>query len=122
MPYNILIVEDEFLIGRDTQLTLEDMGHKVEFAMFASDALTMANQHHPDLLVMDLKLEGSENGIELAKKIHQSCDTAMPVIFITGNVDLVSQANLGSVVNYTCLSKPCSERKLRDAIEKLMSK
>jgi len=80
---SILIVEDEYLPGLHLKTALGREGHAVYGpATTAQEALEIARQNSPDLVLMDIRLAGAEDGIEAAKRIRESSEVA--IIFMSG--------------------------------------
>ena len=83
----ILIVEDEGILACKTQLDLEDMGHEViGIADTGVEALELIRKDVPDIILMDIVLQGTMNGVELTELIngrHPECK----VIFVTAHMD-----------------------------------
>jgi CheY-like chemotaxis protein len=66
-PISILLVEDEGLIARDLEDTLTRLGYRVSgIASEGTEAIEMARELHPQLVVMDVSLRGDVDGIEAA--------------------------------------------------------
>ena len=62
-----LVVEDDFLIAEATCAQLEDLGLAVcGSAASASIAVSLAREHQPSIVLMDLQLEGEEDGVDAA--------------------------------------------------------
>ena len=80
----ILIVEDEYLIALSFKRELENIGYDV-FEPVASGqaAVDAASQEHPDIILMDMGLAGTLNGIEAARSITNQHN--IPIIFMTGH-------------------------------------
>ncbi len=78
----ILVVEDERITANDIKYSLEKVGHHVP-AMVSTgeDAIEKAGEFRPDLVLMDIKLEGKIDGIEAAEAIRSKF--AIPVIYLT---------------------------------------
>ena len=71
-PANILIVEDEFILASDLGLRLRDLGYAVAgVAATGADALALAERHRPDLVLMDIRLQGPMDGIATALEIRR---------------------------------------------------
>jgi PAS domain S-box-containing protein len=86
MNKNILIVEDEALIGLDLKARLEQVGYTVPLiADTAEDALAGVECHRPSLVLMDIRLRGAQDGIEVADQIRRRFD--LPVIFVTAHAE-----------------------------------
>jgi len=112
----ILVVEDERIVARDLQYTLTDLGYEVTgTAASADDALREVASRVPDLVLMDIRLQGSLDGIELAAQLKARHE--LPIVFLTGNGDnlTVFRALTGEPDGYVL--KPFDSRNLRNAIE-----
>ncbi|HVP97583.1 response regulator [Methanoregula sp.] len=116
-PPTILIVEDELIVAENLRLVLSGMGYEVpEPAGTSSEALERAASLAPDLILMDIVLEGSPmDGIETAKKIGQMKD--VPVIFVTAYSDKKTLSRVKGTEPYAYILKPFNERELAFAIE-----
>jgi diguanylate cyclase (GGDEF)-like protein len=115
-PISILLVEDEGLIARDLEDTLTRLGYRVSgIASEGTEAIEMARELHPQLVVMDVSLRGDVDGIEAACAIQE--DAPVPVIFLTGHSDTetLQRAVMTGPLGY--LIKPFQEDDLRAAIE-----
>ncbi|UEM19240.1 response regulator [Skermanella mucosa] len=79
----VLIIEDEPLIAEDIAGLVTDMGHTVcGSAAREEEALRLARETAPELILADIQLKGGDSGIKAVQKILRS--TNLPVIFITG--------------------------------------
>jgi diguanylate cyclase (GGDEF)-like protein len=115
-PVSILLVEDEGVIARDLEDTLTRLGYRVSgIASEGAEAIEMARELHPQLVVMDVSLRGDVDGIEAACAIQE--DAPVPVIFLTGHSDTetLQRAVMTGPLGY--LIKPFQEDDLRCAIE-----
>ena len=82
----ILIVEDEVIIALDLKKTLKDLGYSlVGTVTSGEEAVKAAGKMHPDLILMDIKLQGHINGLEAGKKIQDKFN--IPIIYITAYSD-----------------------------------
>jgi PAS domain S-box-containing protein len=83
---NILVVEDERITAKDIKNSLEKVGYNVP-AMVATgeDAIQFSDENRPDLVIMDIKLEGNVDGIEAAETIRSKF--SIPVIYLTSYSD-----------------------------------
>lgn len=113
---NILIVEDEPIIAADLEDRLTHIGYQVP-EIFASgeEAIAYVQHTQPDLILMDVNLEGTLNGIETTQKIKAQYD--IPVIFLTSNSDEATFAAAKETSPAAFLSKPFRGRDLQHAIE-----
>ncbi|MEI6841177.1 MAG: response regulator, partial [Methanomicrobiales archaeon] len=81
-PSTILVVEDERIIATDLRGSLQDLGYKVPaIASSGESAIELVEKYHPDLILMDIFLDGEMTGIEAADRINLRHD--IPVIFLT---------------------------------------
>src|SRR3990167_11404280 len=81
---SILIVDDEFIISESLGLQVEEMGFEVcGTAATAQTAVELAKAHRPDVVLMDVRLKGPEDGVDAALEIHRTVGSK--VIFITGS-------------------------------------
>jgi two-component system, cell cycle sensor histidine kinase and response regulator CckA len=119
MNARILIVEDESIVQLDLQRRLERMGHTV-VGMVArgDDAVTKAVELKPDLVIMDVRLEGSMDGIEAARRIRAEQGT--PVVYVTAYASTLDEAAPQDVFG-PCVSKPFRTTELQSAIARTLS-
>jgi signal transduction histidine kinase/CheY-like chemotaxis protein len=111
----VLVVEDEHLVALDIKLHLERMGHTAVVVYSGEDALDMIAQMHFDLVLMDIKLKGSIDGVEAARTIRDAHD--VPVIYLTAYADNHTIERARATEPYGYLLKPFQERELKAAIE-----
>lgn len=79
----ILVVEDEYIVGFEMLLTLEEMGYRtVGPAATGQEALAMAKTERPDVALMDIILAGEMNGVETARLLMEK---GVPIIFTTAS-------------------------------------
>ena len=82
----VLVVEDEAIVARDLQMRLRDLGYLVPaIAHTGNDAVRLAEEVVPDLVLMDINLDGKVDGIEAAAIIRQQRD--IPVVYLTAYTD-----------------------------------
>lgn len=107
----ILIVEDEPLTAFDNEVALANLGYEVVATLDSfGDAIALLDREQVDLILSDVRLTGQRSGIDLATAAKQR---GVPVLFSTG-MKLPEDATL---VALGCLSKPYTERQLRDALK-----
>jgi len=112
----ILVVEDEAVVAMELRSALEQMGYKVApIARSSEDAIRFARELTPDLVLMDIRLTGSSDGIQAADVIRERYD--IPVVYLTAHADdkTLQRAKLTEPFGY--LVKPFSEPVLRTTIE-----
>ena len=82
----ILIIEDEPLIALDIQSKLEIKGYKVcDIGISAEEAVEMTKKHNPDLILMDIILNGEKDGITAVEEIKEKYE--IPIVYLTANSD-----------------------------------
>jgi RNA polymerase sigma factor (sigma-70 family) len=80
----ILIVEDDPVISMANARLVQDMGHTVAgTASTKAEAIALNASQSPDLLLVDIRLQGGDNGIDAVEEIIKS--SSAPVIFVTGH-------------------------------------
>ena len=113
---SILIVEDEALVARDIQNRLRRSGYLVPAIVSSGrEALVKAEELHPDLVLMDIKLEGDMDGVEAARQIRDRFD--IPHIYLTAYANGGTLDRAKVTEPYGFLVKPIDERELVSAIE-----
>ena len=117
MPnHKIMIVEDEEIVAADIQMSVEKMGYSVcAKASSGMEAIEKTNLTRPDLILMDIILKGSMDGIEAAKQIKELYK--IPVVYLTafGEDSMVQQAKVAEPYGY--ITKPFRDQDLQIAIE-----
>src|SRR6516165_6934116 len=120
-PSRILIVEDDRVVARDLQDHLTRIGHTVVgLAARGEDALPLAIQTQPDLVLMDIRLEGEIDGIDAAQQIRDCC--RIPVVYLTAYADDQTLQRAGVTEPFGYLLKPFEDSQLRTAVEMALYK
>ncbi|HSY38506.1 MAG TPA: response regulator, partial [Polyangia bacterium] len=112
----ILVVEDERVVARDIQRSLVDLGYQVPAtASSAEQAIRLASERCPDLVLMDIRIKGERDGIEAATILRKRFD--VPIVYLTAYADeaTVERAKLTQPFGY--LMKPVKTYELRSAVE-----
>lgn len=105
MKKKVLIVEDERIISLLIERMVENMGHEVIHKVSSGEeAVTCALEDEPDIILMDIRLEGELNGIEAMSRIRENKN--IPVIYISGNTDVLHQGKLNRSEYIDFLAKP----------------
>ena len=111
----ILIAEDEAIFALSMQRVLTRSGYDVcELVSTGEQAVERVKQDNPDLVILDVILNGSVNGIEAALQIRSGSD--IPIVFITGYEESELIERIKSVTSSTYLIKPIVPRSLESAI------
>ena len=117
-PLRVLIVEDEFYISLHTQGLLQALGHVVvAVAVSADQAVKIAERERPDVVLMDIRLMGSRDGIDAADEISHRFGIAS--IFVTANADRETRRRAEAVQPLGFLEKPLTEQRLRLGLSKV---
>ncbi len=117
----ILIVEDETVVARDIWAQLTELGYEpVAHATQGVDAIRLAGQLRPGLVLMDIGLAGDMDGIACAQVIRSQF--ALPVVFLTAFAadDVLERAKLTEPFGY--ILKPFSQREVRTVVEMALYK
>jgi signal transduction histidine kinase len=112
----ILAVEDEQIVARDLRFRLMKLGYEVAgLAASKAEALDLVERAMPDLVLMDIRLNGIPEGIDAAGEIRKRFD--LPVVYLTGHsdADTLSRAKLTEPFGY--ILKPFEDRELQVLIE-----
>ncbi|MCR4409382.1 MAG: diguanylate cyclase [Candidatus Saccharicenans sp.] len=112
----ILLVEDELLIARHIEQMVKNLGYQVAGVVESGEqALRVAAEQAPDLVLMDIRLKGQLDGIEAATRIWKLY--SIPIVYLTAftDEDTLIKATLAEPFGY--LIKPFDEKELLVAIE-----
>jgi two-component system cell cycle sensor histidine kinase/response regulator CckA len=112
----IMLVEDEKVVAADIQACVEGLGYEVVgSAATGTDALRQAVNTMPDLVLMDIKLKGVLDGIDVAGALYDQLK--IPVVYLTAHADaeILERAKQTAPSGYVL--KPFDDRTLRTAIE-----
>lgn len=113
---NILVVEDESIVSKDIQHSLNKLGYNVVGAASTGEkALELARSERPDIVLMDIMLKGDMNGIETAEIIRN--ELSVPVVFLTAYADESTLSKAKITEPYGYIIKPFKEIDLHTSIE-----
>lgn len=118
---SILIVEDEIMLAKDLARSLSNLGYEVVGRVSsAEDAIRLVEDFQPDLILMDVKLDGDKDGIEAADIIRREFD--IPVVYLTGfaEEDILERAKKTEPYGY--LGKPVGLLELRNTLDTALYK
>lgn len=111
----ILIVEDELIIAEDLKLTLQSFGHEVISIVSSGEkAIVYTDKFTPDIIFMDINLDGEITGIDAARKIREKHE--IPIIFCSAYIDKVTQRETSQFKPGIFISKPIEESKIQMAL------
>lgn len=116
LPMNVLIVEDDPNYADTLEMFVDELGYNVVgIASQGKQAMTLFDEHNPDLVLMDINLEGELTGIDLAR-IFQG-QRPVPIIFITSFDDRETFVKARQTGPYAYLIKPFEPEALQRSIE-----
>lgn len=115
-PIRVLVVEDERIVALHLKQQLTKLGYAV-VAVVASgqQALDFLHQAHPDVVLMDINIEGDIDGIQTAAMI--SAEDLTPVIYLTAYSEEATLRRAAATNPYGYLLKPFSERELHATLQ-----
>ena len=105
----ILVVEDEAIVARDIASQVQALGYEAAgIAADAEQAIQMAERERPNLVLMDIQLNGAVDGIAAASAIRSRFN--LPIVFLTAFAadEVLERAKLTEPFGY--ILKPFSER------------
>ena len=101
----VLIVEDEMIIALLIERMVKNLGHEViEKVASGEEAVSVATETDIDIILMDIRLKGDIDGIEAVSRIRRQKN--IPVIYISGNTDMINQDKISKSDYVEFLSKP----------------
>ena len=112
----VLVVEDESIIRMDIENALKRAGHAVVASCASGEeAIELCAEHKPEVVLMDIALNGPLSGIDAAHVIHETAGSA--VIFLTANSDVATVNRARTAMPYGYVIKPFRPVDLSVAIE-----
>lgn len=119
MGVRILIVEDEQIVAADLEIKLTTIGYEVVgIAASGEEATVLAEQVRPDIVLMDVQLQGPLTGMETARLIQRRL--GVPIVFVTAYAGVFVRNPEQMPPPGICLSKPFSTQQLKAALSSVM--
>jgi CheY-like chemotaxis protein len=117
----ILVVEDEVIIAKDIQASLQKMGYNAcTIVSSGEEAIKKAEEEHPDLVLMDIVLQGEMDGIEAASIIRSRFD--IPIVYLTSYADEETIERAKNAEPHGYLIKPFEEERIHVTIDLALHK
>lgn len=117
----ILVVEDESIVAAHIAESLKHSGYRVtDKVSYGEQAVESVMQNRPDLVLMDIVLNGKMDGIEAGEVIYSNFD--IPIIFLTAHADKKTLARAKKVQPFGYLVKPFKENDLHSGIQMALEK
>jgi len=111
----IMVVEDESVTAMDLKTSLVQLGYEIPAIVSSGeDAVRIANEVRPDLVLMDITLAGPMSGIQAADEIQKA--HAIPVVFLSAHADAETVGRAKTTEPFGYLPKPCSMDTLMSTI------
>ncbi len=115
-PKRIIIVDDEMLTGLGYASALSDAGyHILGVTDRAPEAVRAAQEHRPDLVVMDISLHARFDGIRAAREIRRTVGT--PILFVSAHCDSETIERAAAVRPVAHLAKPVPDWEFVHAVD-----
>jgi DNA-binding NarL/FixJ family response regulator len=112
----ILVVEDQAIIAMTLEETLQRMGYVVIGSVCtADDAIRMVGESRPELILMDIRIQGEKDGIAAAEEINRLYK--IPIVYLTAHSDNETLERARKTLPYGYLIKPFRERELHSTIQ-----
>lgn len=118
----ILIVEDEAIVAEHLAVILEHNGYKISCrATSGRKAIQLARRNRPDLMLVDVRIEGDLNGIETAIVVQGHFKEPIPIVFLTAFPEKQFPV-LAALEPYTYLNKPIQDDELISAVARALAR
>lgn len=115
-PARVLVVEDEWVVAIDVRDCLEGLGYRVvAIATSGEEAIAKSRELRPDVVLMDIRLEGEIDGVQAAQQIWQ--ELRIPIIYATGYSDHATVDRATATEPFGYILKPIRERDLYIAVK-----
>ncbi|HEX6980234.1 MAG TPA: response regulator [Alphaproteobacteria bacterium] len=116
-PLRVLIVEDEYLTRLQLEQTLQELcAEVIATTGHGAMAIVLSELHRPDVVLMDIRIDGSMDGIEAARWILDRL--AIPVVFVSGYNDAMMRACIAGLSGPELVVKPIVGEQLEAAIRR----
>lgn len=114
------ILDDEVIICETLNKYLLELGYDVpDYAMSYDEAVKLCNNHKPDIMLLDININGEKNGIDFAKYLRMHHN--IPLIFVSSYSDKATLEQAKTVLPNGYLVKPFTKNDLFAAIEVALS-
>ena len=116
----VLIVDDEEEFLEALEIRLQQIHFQVMKAVSATQVFQILNNQMPDLIFLDIHLPGL-SGLEICDVLKKDARTAkIPIIFLTGSSDKVTELEARHVGGFSYLSKPLDQSLLKKKVEEAL--
>lgn len=112
----VLVVEDDMIISLVIENMIKELGHLVVGkSTTGTDAIRIASESAPDLILMDIRLKGDIDGIEAVAEIKKILNPS--IIYLTGNSDRVNYERAKKTDFIDLITKPFTISELKKSLE-----
>jgi CheY-like chemotaxis protein len=112
----VLILEDEVLLAMNLELSLKEMGYSVLGCVITGEeALSIIEKDKPDVVLIDISLDGEIDGIETTKRIKNKYN--IPIVIMTGSTDHDTLKKANDLNPVGIIYKPITDRKLSSILQ-----
>ena len=116
----VLIVEDEAIVAKDLEDSLSSLGYQVAgSARYGTEAVGLVARTQPDLVLMDIRLEGDKDGVTTAEVIGKRFGT--PVVYVTAHTDKNTVERAKHTRPAGFLVKPVDYKRLGETVERALA-
>jgi len=113
---SLLIVENEDIVARSLEKILISMGYCISgIVKSGEDALTLLESHSPDLIIMDIHLDGEMDGIQTSFEVNRQY--RVPVVYLTADIEDETLKRVKKTSMFGYIIKPFTKESLRLGIE-----
>jgi len=117
----ILIVEDDKMLCTIFEMFITQLNYElIGISQTGKEAIDICKVNKPDVILMDIHLEGDLNGIETSKKIHELFN--IPIIFVTSDIEELTIQSATYKNTYGFLMKPVYKSTLGVTVEFALAK
>ena len=119
--FDVLVVEDEPILAMAMEVKLKNLGLNISgIASTPDHAILHAENHYPDIAIIDINLNASKTGIDVANYLWKNFN--LPIIFLTSYYNDIILNKAMESEPYAYLIKPCRDEELKVAINTAMHK
>ncbi|MGT2493644.1 response regulator [Cupriavidus basilensis] len=119
--HSILVVEDDRIVARDIAQQLSREGYRIVGSVSTGEeALRLCRELTPDLVLMDLRLSGDLDGIDVATQLRDGLQ--IPVVFLTAYADRETVQRATRAEPFGYLIKPFEDAQLRSVVQMALYK
>ncbi|MCI5065487.1 response regulator [bacterium] len=116
----VLIVEDEAIVAEDLRESLVEVGYQIVGTTDrGEEAIVLAQEHCPDLILMDVKLAGVMDGIDSVR--HILSNRSVSVVFLTAYSDSDTKSRIDGIAPCALLLKPYTEEQLHATVRSALA-